>query len=82
VVLSNCGAMGAEKSFERVHRMAAGVGIRWWGDQLTVTTSTGYAFVETEDTVESLVSRALRDLKGLSAKASTAAGPAPSDAEG
>ena len=83
VILSNCGAIGAEKSFERIHRMAAGVSIRWWGDQLTLTTSTGYAFVETGDTVESLVSRAERELKGLSTKAAAAAAPSgPSGVEG
>jgi PAS domain S-box-containing protein/diguanylate cyclase (GGDEF)-like protein len=82
VVLNNCGAMGAEKSFERVHRMAAGVSIRWWGDQLTLTTSTGYAFVEAEDTVESLVARAQRELKGLSTRAAAADSGAPSGAEG
>lgn len=75
VVLSNCGAMGAEKSFERIHRMAAGVSIRWWGDQLTLTTSAGYAFVEAGDTVEALVARAQHEMKALNAKAA-AAGPA------
>jgi PAS domain S-box-containing protein/diguanylate cyclase (GGDEF)-like protein len=82
VVLSNCGAIGAEKSFERVHRMATGVSIRWWGDQLTLTTSTGYAFVELGDTVESLVARAEHELKGFVSKAAAGAGGGAEPVEG
>jgi len=74
VVLSNCGTMGAEKAFERIHRMSAGVSIRWWGDQLSLTTSMGYASVETGDTVDSMVARAQREMRGMVGGLAAAAG--------
>lgn len=59
-VLMNCGRMGVEKAFGRVHQLVNRASIRWWGEQLSLTTSSGYASVETGDTVASLVERAER----------------------
>lgn len=63
LVLSNCGAIGGEKAFERVRRTATDASIRWWGDRLSLTTSMGYSSVEAGDTVDSLVARARRWLR-------------------
>jgi two-component system cell cycle response regulator len=62
-VLPNCGGRGAEMASERLQKLVAGAGIHWWGEQLSIATSVGYASAETGDTVESLVDRAQRSLK-------------------
>jgi diguanylate cyclase (GGDEF)-like protein/PAS domain S-box-containing protein len=66
-LLPNCGGRGAEKASERVQKLVAGAGIHWWGEQLSIVTSIGYAGAEAVDTVESLVERAQRSLKPASA---------------
>lgn len=60
VVLNNCGTIGVQKAFERIRRTATDARIRWWGDQLSLATSMGYASAETGDKVDSLVARARR----------------------
>jgi diguanylate cyclase (GGDEF)-like protein len=49
-ILINCGEHGVEKTWERVQKMVTCAGLRWWSDELLVTTSVGYATVQTEDT--------------------------------
>jgi len=47
---------------ERLRAISSCAGIRWWGDQLSVTLSLGASVVEPEDTVETLLQRADRGL--------------------
>ena len=61
-VLMNCGRIGVGKAFERVHKLVDRASIRWWGEQLSLATSSGYATVEPGDTAASLVQRAERSL--------------------
>jgi diguanylate cyclase (GGDEF)-like protein/PAS domain S-box-containing protein len=75
-VLPNCGGRGAEIASERVQKLVAGAGIHWWGEQLSIATSIGYAGAEPGDTIEGLVERAQRSLKpaSISKIAATGAG--------
>jgi diguanylate cyclase (GGDEF)-like protein/PAS domain S-box-containing protein len=73
-ILPNCGGLGAEKAAERVQKLVAGAGIHWWGEQLSILTSIGYAGAEPGDTVESLVERGQRSLKSASDKKTTVMG--------
>ena len=57
-ILMNCGRAGVEKAFHRIRAVVACAGLRWWGDELSVTTSVGYAVVEPADTLESMLDRA------------------------
>jgi diguanylate cyclase (GGDEF)-like protein/PAS domain S-box-containing protein len=72
-ILPNCGGLGAEKAAERVQKLAAGAGIHWWGEQLSIGTSIGYAGAEAGDTVEALVERGQRSLKSASTKKTSVA---------
>jgi len=67
-ILINCGDHGVGKTFERIKKIVACAGLRWWSDELTVTTSVGYASVQAGDTVESLLHRAQSLLDGTSKK--------------
>lgn len=62
-VLPNCGGRGAEKAAERVQKLVAGAGIHWWGEQLSIATSIGYAGAEAGDSVDAMVERTQRSLK-------------------
>jgi two-component system cell cycle response regulator len=67
-ILINCGEHGVEKTWERVQKMVTCAGLRWWSDELLVTTSVGYATVQTEDTIDTLLNRAQSSLKETSGK--------------
>ena len=73
-VLPNCGGRGAEKAAERVQKLVAGAGIHWWGEQLSIATSIGYAGAEAGDTIEGMVERAQRSLRPSSISKAAAAG--------
>jgi two-component system, cell cycle response regulator len=75
-VLPNCTALGTEKAAERVQKLVAGAGIHWWGEQLSIATSIGFASAETGDTADSLVERAQRSLKPAPAGRTAIAGAA------
>ena len=79
-ILISCGDHGVEKTFERIRKIVACAGLRWWSDELSVTTSVGYASVQAEDTVESLLLRAQGSLERAAKKAavSVAVGRLPS----
>ena len=47
-ILINCGDHGVEKTFERIRKIVTCAGLRWWSDELSVTTSVGYASVQAE----------------------------------
>ena len=68
-ILINCGDHGVEKTFERIRKIVTCAGLRWWSDELTVATSVGYASVQADDTVESLLLRAQGSLDRASKKA-------------
>jgi two-component system, cell cycle response regulator len=62
-ILINCGDPGVEHTWERIRKMVTCAGLRWWSDELSVTTSVGYATVQAEDTIDSLLHRATRLLQ-------------------
>jgi diguanylate cyclase (GGDEF)-like protein/PAS domain S-box-containing protein len=67
-ILINCGEHGVEKTWERVQTMVTCAGLRWWSDELLVTTSVGYATAQADDTIDSLLKRAQNLLKQASGK--------------
>ncbi|HTA25570.1 MAG TPA: diguanylate cyclase [Terriglobales bacterium] len=73
-VLPNCGGRGAEIASERLQKLVAGAGIHWWGEQLSIVTSIGFAGADMGDTVGSLVERAQHSLKPVPADKKSAAG--------
>jgi two-component system, cell cycle response regulator len=68
-ILINCGDHGVEKTCERMQKMVICAGLRWWSDELSVTTSVGCVSVQAGDTVESLLLRAQGSLDRASKKA-------------
>jgi diguanylate cyclase (GGDEF)-like protein/PAS domain S-box-containing protein len=66
-ILINCGAHGVEKTWERTRNIITCAGLRWWSDELSVTTSVGYAEAQAEDSVDSLINRAVDSLPRSSA---------------
>jgi len=62
-ILINCGDPGVEHTWERIRKMVTCAGLRWWSDELSVTTSVGHATVQAEDTIDSLLHRATRLLQ-------------------
>jgi len=78
-LLANCEEIGVRKAFERVQKLIRGASIPWWGEQLSLTTSLGYASGESGDRVASILQRAQRLLAPTSAArvaAGSTAGPA------
>jgi len=73
VILTNCPSLGAERAFERVHRLIPGASIRWWGEQIVLAVDIGYAVAEPADSIESLLARA-RHFAALTAKTYRAKG--------
>jgi diguanylate cyclase (GGDEF)-like protein len=65
-ILINCGDHGVEKTWERIRKMVTCAGLRWWSDDLTVSTSVGYAKAQAEDSIDSLLNRATASLPQLS----------------
>jgi diguanylate cyclase (GGDEF)-like protein len=57
-ILINCGSVGVEQTWERIRKMVACAGLRWWSDELSITTSVGYAAAQAGDSIESLLKRA------------------------
>jgi two-component system cell cycle response regulator len=72
-ILINSGDSGVEQTWERIRKMVTCAGLRWWSDELSVTTSVGYASAQTGDTIESLMHRAQSSLEKSSAKPAAAA---------
>jgi diguanylate cyclase (GGDEF)-like protein/PAS domain S-box-containing protein len=84
-ILINCGPAGVEQTWDRIRKMVTCAGLRWWSDELTVTTSVGYAAAQARDTIDSLSKRAHDMLQQASARHRAAAaggsqaGPANSE---
>ena len=72
-ILVNCHASGVQQTWERIRKMVTCAGLRWWSDQLTVTTSVGYATAQPGDTIDSLLHRAQGSLQQSSVKPAAAA---------
>ena len=72
-ILINCGDPGVEQTWERIRKMVTCAGLRWWSDELLVTTSVGYATAQAGDTIESLLNRAQSSLEISSVKRAAAA---------
>lgn len=73
-ILINCGDRGVEHTWERIRKMVTCAGLRWWSDELSVTTSVGYAAAQPGDTIDSLLSRAQGSLQQFSVKQAAAVG--------
>jgi diguanylate cyclase (GGDEF)-like protein/PAS domain S-box-containing protein len=70
-ILMNCGHRGVERTCQRLRKVAACAGLRWWGDELPITTSLRYATAQPGDSIDSLLQRAC----GLPGAASPALSP-------
>jgi diguanylate cyclase (GGDEF)-like protein/PAS domain S-box-containing protein len=66
-ILINSGDSGVEHTWERIRKMVTCAGLRWWSDELSVTTSVGYATAQAGDTLDSLLNRAQSSLRQSSA---------------
>jgi diguanylate cyclase (GGDEF)-like protein/PAS domain S-box-containing protein len=71
-ILINCAEHGVEKTWERVRKMVTCAGLRWWSDELLVTTSIGFATAQPSDSIESLLHRAQKSLHHVFGKVLTA----------
>jgi len=63
VILANCGTQGVEKAADRIRSVVNCAGLRWWGDELTVSTRVGHSIAQGGDTIDSLLSRAQGSLQ-------------------
>lgn len=72
-ILINCGDPGVEQTWARIRKMVTCAGLRWWSDELSVTTSVGYATAQAGDTIESLLHRAQSSLQQSPLKRAAAA---------
>jgi PleD family two-component response regulator len=61
-ILINCADHGVEQTWERIRKMVTCAGLRWWSDELSVTTSVGYATAQPGDSIDSLLNRATGSL--------------------
>jgi two-component system, cell cycle response regulator len=66
-ILINCGDPGVQETWERIRKIVTCAGLRWWSDELLVTTSVGYAMAQSGDTIDSLLTRVTLSLKQSSA---------------
>jgi diguanylate cyclase (GGDEF)-like protein/PAS domain S-box-containing protein len=73
VILVNCRDHGVEMTWERIRKMVTCAGLRWWSDELSVTTSVGFATAQEGDTIDSLLKRAQSSLQRSSLKKVAAA---------
>jgi two-component system, cell cycle response regulator len=73
VILTNCREDGVQKTWERIRKMVTCAGLRWWSDELSVTTSVGFATAQEGDTIDSLLNRAQGSLQRSSLKKAAAA---------
>lgn len=62
VLLSECRETDIEKAAERLRTMVSRAEIEWWGEQISITCAFGGAACGREDTIESLIERAEKNL--------------------
>ncbi len=65
-ILMDCESGGVQRTAERIRKVVACAGLRWWGDDLSVSTSIGWAVAQAGDTIEALVQRARSSLQQAS----------------
>ncbi len=58
VIALNCSETGMEKVLHRIQKVTNHMELKWWGDKLEISLSIGAAFVQSDDTPESLLTRA------------------------
>jgi diguanylate cyclase (GGDEF)-like protein len=78
-ILINCTDTGVREAGERIRRVVSCAGLKWWGDELSVTVSVGQATVQAGDTTDTLLERAQGSMDRTSSQpgalaASSAAG--------
>jgi diguanylate cyclase (GGDEF)-like protein/PAS domain S-box-containing protein len=76
-ILINCPDHGVQRTWERIRKMVTCAGLRWWSDELSVTTSVGCASAQAGDTIDSLLHRVQTSLQQSSAKQAEAAPASP-----
>jgi len=80
-ILTECDSAGVQRTAERVCKVVACAGLRWWGDELSVSTSVGWGSARAGDTSDTLLQRARCSLQqasrqpGAAAAAVTKKGP-------
>jgi diguanylate cyclase (GGDEF)-like protein/PAS domain S-box-containing protein len=57
-ILINCTRAGVTDAGDRIRKVVSYAGLQWWGDELSVTVSTGCAPAQSGDTIDSLLERA------------------------
>jgi diguanylate cyclase (GGDEF)-like protein/PAS domain S-box-containing protein len=67
VILNGCRSETLCSVRERVRRMLAGDGIEWWGERRSLPISIGEAAAQPDDTVETLMERAMKSLEAAAA---------------
>ena len=72
-ILVNCSNTGVQEAGQRILRVVSCAGLQWWGDELSVTVSIGYATAQAGDTIDSLLERAQRLLEQSCAERAVAA---------
>jgi diguanylate cyclase (GGDEF)-like protein/PAS domain S-box-containing protein len=65
-ILMNCAGQQVENVGQRTRKVVSCAKLHWWGDQLPVTTSVGYATAQPDDTAEVLLERARQSVSQLS----------------
>lgn len=73
-ILMNCTVAEVETASERIQRLIGVAELRWWGDQLLVTTSVGHSAAQGGDSLELLLERAQRSMDESSQRRRAAAG--------
>lgn len=86
VILNGCRAEALPSVRERVRRLLARDGIEWWGERRSLPISIGKASAQPDDTVETLMDRAMKSLESASVwranPASTASGSSSNQSSG
>jgi diguanylate cyclase (GGDEF)-like protein/PAS domain S-box-containing protein len=67
-ILADSGLAGGEITGKRMRKVVTCAGLKWWGDELSVTVSIGNATAESGDTIDTLNVRALHSLQQHSAE--------------
>jgi diguanylate cyclase (GGDEF)-like protein/PAS domain S-box-containing protein len=67
VILTGCGKTGIQSVCQRIRKTIASAEIRWWGELLSLACSVAGAWVESGDSIDSLVQRAEHALRPISA---------------
>ncbi|HZR58947.1 MAG TPA: diguanylate cyclase [Terriglobales bacterium] len=67
-ILEDCSLAGVEITGKRMRKIVTFAGLKWWGDELSVTVSIGHATAQSGDTIDLLIERASHSLEQHSAQ--------------